>query len=97
RLPANRAGLPGRLLDPGRRDDGGAGEGGLAEAPGKRRARGQGPEGGPLMIPVIVVAIYLVIIGVIGSLAFRKSQANTEDFFLANRAVGSMVFFLSIF
>src|ERR1017187_5851140 len=49
------------------------------------------------MIPVIVVSIYLVIIGVIGSLAFRKSQANTEDFFLANRAVGSMVFFLSIF
>ena len=49
------------------------------------------------MIPVIVVCIYLVIIGVIGSLAFRKSQANTEDFFLANRAVGSMVFFLSIF
>ena len=49
------------------------------------------------MIPVIVVAIYLVIIGVIGSLAFRKSKANTEDFFLANRAVGSMVFFLSLF
>ena len=49
------------------------------------------------MIPVVVVSIYLVIIGVIGSVAFRKSQANTEDFFLANRAVGSMVFFLSIF
>ena len=49
------------------------------------------------MTPVVVVCIYLVIIGVIGTLAFRKSQANTEDFFLANRAVGSMVFFLSIF
>jgi len=35
------------------------------------------------MIPVIVVAIYLVIIAVIGSVAFRKTQANTEDFFLA--------------
>src|SRR6516165_2172503 len=49
------------------------------------------------MIPVIVVSIYLVIIAVIGSVAFRKTQANTEDFFLANRTVGSMVFFLSIF
>jgi SSS family solute:Na+ symporter len=49
------------------------------------------------MIPVIVVSIYLVIIAVIGSVAFRKTQANTEDFFLANRTVGSMVFFLSLF
>src|ERR1039458_9318452 len=49
------------------------------------------------MIPVIVISIYLVIIGVIGSLAFRKSKANTEDFFLANRSVGEMVFFLSLF
>jgi len=49
------------------------------------------------MIPVIVVCIYLAIIAVIGSVAFRKSKANTEDFFLANRAVGSMVFFLSLF
>ncbi|HVV70631.1 MAG TPA: sodium:solute symporter family protein [Verrucomicrobiae bacterium] len=49
------------------------------------------------MIPVIVVCIYLVIIAVIGSVAFRRTKANTEDFFLANRAVGSMVFFLSIF
>ena len=49
------------------------------------------------MIPVVVVCIYLVIIAVIGSVAFSRSKANTEDFFLANRAVGSMVFFLSIF
>src|SRR5271166_3262114 len=49
------------------------------------------------MIPVIVVAIYLAVIAVIGSIAFRKSKANTEDFFLANRTVGSMVFFLSLF
>ena len=49
------------------------------------------------MIPVIVICIYLVIIGVIGSLAYRKSKANTEDFFLANRSVGEMVFFLSLF
>jgi SSS family solute:Na+ symporter len=49
------------------------------------------------MIPVIVICIYLVMIGVIGSLAYRKSKANTEDYFLANRSVGEMVFFLSIF
>jgi len=49
------------------------------------------------MIPVIVVCIYLAIIAAIGSVAFRRSKANTEDFFLANRAIGSMVFFLSIF
>jgi solute:Na+ symporter, SSS family len=49
------------------------------------------------MIPVIVVGIYLLAIAVIGSIAFRQSKANTEDFFLANRAIGSMVFFLSIF
>jgi SSS family solute:Na+ symporter len=49
------------------------------------------------MVPVVVVCLYLAVIAVIGSIAFRKSQANTEDFFLANRAIGSMVFFLSIF
>src|SRR5512136_332303 len=49
------------------------------------------------MIPVIVVAIYLAIIAVIGSVAFRKSQSNTEDFFLASRTIGGLVFFLSIF
>src|SRR5512136_1826820 len=49
------------------------------------------------MIPVIVVAIYLTVIAVIGSIAFRRGKANTEDFFLAGRAIGPMVFFLSIF
>jgi solute:Na+ symporter, SSS family len=49
------------------------------------------------VIPVVVVAIYLAIIAVIGSVAFRRSKANTEDFFLANRTIGPMVFFLSIF
>src|SRR2546422_3852644 len=38
-----------------------------------------------LMIPVIVVCIYLAIIAVIGSIAFRKGRQNTEDFFLASR------------
>src|SRR5689334_646761 len=49
------------------------------------------------MIPVIVVCVYLAIIAFIGSIAFRRTKANTEDFFLANRTVGSMVFFLSLF
>lgn len=49
------------------------------------------------MIPVIVVCIYLAIIAVIGSVAFKKGKQNTEDFFLASRTIGAMVFFLSIF
>lgn len=49
------------------------------------------------MIPVFVVCVYLAIIAVIGSVAYNRSKGTTEDFFLANRAVGSMVFFLSIF
>src|ERR1051326_530362 len=49
------------------------------------------------MIPVVVILIYLVVIAVIGSVAFRLGKTNTEDFFLASRTVGAMVFFLSIF
>src|SRR5712672_1226531 len=49
------------------------------------------------MIPVIVIAVYLLIIACVGGLAFRRGKTNTEDFFLANRSVGEMVFFLSIF
>jgi SSS family solute:Na+ symporter len=49
------------------------------------------------MIPVIVIFVYLAIIAFIGSIAFRRGKANTEDFFLANRSIGSMVFFLSLF
>lgn len=49
------------------------------------------------MIPVIVVGVYLVVIAIIGSVAFRQSKGNTEDFFLASRGIGSMVFFLSLF
>jgi len=49
------------------------------------------------MIPVIVIAVYLLIIACVGGLAFRRGKTNTEDFFLANRSVGEMVFFLSLF
>jgi len=47
--------------------------------------------------PVIVVGIYLVIIAVIGSVAYTRGKSNTEDFFLASRSIGGLVFFLSIF
>src|ERR1700693_4786141 len=49
------------------------------------------------MIPVIVILVYLALIAFIGSIAFRRGKTNTEDFFLANRSIGEMVFFLSIF
>src|SRR5205085_9783775 len=49
------------------------------------------------MIPVIVVLVYLIIIAVIGYVAYSKSKNNTEDFFLASRSIGTLVFFLSIF
>src|SRR5437868_7683523 len=49
------------------------------------------------MLPVIVVCAYLVLIAFVGSVAFRRGKTNTEDFFLANRSIGAMVFFLSIF
>src|SRR3954451_4417873 len=49
------------------------------------------------MIPAIVVVVYLAVIGCIGSVAFRRSKGNTENFFLASRGAGGIVFFLSIF
>jgi SSS family solute:Na+ symporter len=49
------------------------------------------------MIPVVVILVYLVIIAVIGGMAWRRAQENTEDFFLAGRSIGAIVFFLSIF
>ena len=49
------------------------------------------------MLPVILILLYLCVIAFIGSIAFRRGKTNTEDFFLANRSVGEMVFFLSLF
>jgi solute:Na+ symporter, SSS family len=49
------------------------------------------------MIPVIVILAYLALIAVIGGIALKRSKENTEDFFLANRSIGPLVFFLSIF
>jgi SSS family solute:Na+ symporter len=49
------------------------------------------------MIPVIVLFVYLAIIATIGLVAFKKGRSDTEDFFLASRTIGPMVFFLSLF
>jgi SSS family solute:Na+ symporter len=49
------------------------------------------------MVPVIVILVYLAIIAFIGTVAFRRGKENTEDFFLASRSIGPMIFFLSIF
>ncbi len=49
------------------------------------------------MTPLLVVLCYLAIIAFVGGIAFRRGKTNTEDFFLANRSVGEMVFFLSLF
>src|SRR5579883_2892638 len=49
------------------------------------------------MIPVIVIFLYLAVIATIGFIAYKKGRENTEDFFLASRTVGSVVFFLSLF
>ena len=49
------------------------------------------------MIPLIVILIYLAAVAYIGSAAFRRGKQSTEDFFLASRTIGPMVFFLSLF
>src|SRR4051794_7575204 len=49
------------------------------------------------MIPVVIIFLYVGLIAFVGSIAYRRGKTNTEDFFLANRSVGEMVFFLSLF
>ncbi len=51
------------------------------------------------MIPAIVVFIYLAIVVYIGVFAFQKSRGShrAEDYFLANRSLGTFVFLLSLF
>ena len=48
-------------------------------------------------LPAIVIFIYLAIVLYIGIFAFRKGRETGEDFFLASRSIGSIVFFLSLF
>ncbi|HZB45981.1 MAG TPA: sodium:solute symporter family protein [Pyrinomonadaceae bacterium] len=51
------------------------------------------------MIPAIVVFIYLAAVVYIGVFAFRKSKGahGAEDYFLANRSLGTFVFLMSLF
>jgi len=48
-------------------------------------------------LPAIVIFAYLAVVLYIGIFAFRKGRATGEDFFLASRSIGSIVFFLSLF
>src|SRR5437763_12663201 len=48
-------------------------------------------------LPAIVIFIYLAVVLYIGIFAFRKGRATGEDFFLASRSIGGIVFFLSLF
>ena len=50
------------------------------------------------MIPLLIVAAYLVLVVYIGIFAFRHTVARgAEDFFLAGRSLGPFVFVLSLF
>ncbi len=50
------------------------------------------------MIPAIFVFIYLAAVVYIGIFAFRRSEGmKAEDFFLANRSLGTFVFLFSLF
>jgi Na+/proline symporter len=48
-------------------------------------------------LPAIVIFIYLAVVLYIGIFAFRRGKATGEDFFLASRSIGSIVFFLALF
>ena len=48
-------------------------------------------------LPAIVIFIYLAVVLYIGIFAFRRGKSTGEDFFLASRSVGGIVFFLSLF
>jgi len=49
------------------------------------------------MIPAAVVFVYLAIVLYIGIFAFRRGRASGEDYFLASRSIGSIVFLFSLF
>jgi SSS family solute:Na+ symporter len=51
------------------------------------------------LIPAIVVFIYLAVVLYIGVFAFRKARGKeeAEDYFLASRSLGPVVFLLSLF
>jgi len=49
------------------------------------------------MIPALFIFAYLAVVLYIGIFAFRRTKATGEDFFLASRSIGHIVFFLSLF
>jgi SSS family solute:Na+ symporter len=50
------------------------------------------------MIPAIIVFAYLAIVLYVGIFAFRRTRkGSAEDFFVANRSLGTFVFLLSLF
>jgi solute:Na+ symporter, SSS family len=49
------------------------------------------------MIPALIVFCYLAVVLYIGIFAFRKGKASREDYFLASRSLGPLVFLLSLF
>src|SRR6478609_8856564 len=48
-------------------------------------------------IPAITIFVYLAVVLYIGIFAFRRGKETGEDFFLASRSIGNIVFFLSLF
>ncbi|MBI4444797.1 MAG: sodium:solute symporter family protein [Acidobacteria bacterium] len=47
-------------------------------------------------IPLIIVGIYLLINLIIGILGYKATTKTAEDYFLANRTIGSLVFFFTM-
>jgi len=49
------------------------------------------------MVPALIVFAYLAAVVYIGVFAFRRSSERAEDYFLAGRSIGPVVFLLSLF
>ena len=57
------------------------------------------------MLPTVIVFVYLAVVLYVGIFAFRRSatapagasSGKAEDFFVANRSLGTFVFLLSLF
>jgi SSS family solute:Na+ symporter len=49
------------------------------------------------MTAAIVVFCYLAIVLYVGIFAFRKATAGAEDYFVANRSLGTFIFLMSLF